>query len=239
MGNEILRMEHITKVYPNGVMANKDVNLSVKEGEIHALMGENGAGKSTLMKILFGDEEATEGKVWYKGEELKVKNASDAIKKGIGMVYQHFMLVDSLRVYENVVLGMEPKKGILTDSKEAIRLVQETADKYNLKVDPMAVVGDISVGQKQKVEILKVLLRGAKLLILDEPTAVLTPQETQELFEQLLMLKKNGHTIIFISHKIREVMQMCPESKQVLCADGHSLCCQKRICTNGSGCLLQ
>ena len=209
MGNEILRMEHITKVYPNGVMANKDVNLSVKEGEIHALMGENGAGKSTLMKILFGDEEATEGKVWYKGEELKVKNASDAIKKGIGMVHQHFMLVDSLRVYENVVLGMEPKKGILTDSKEAIRLVQETADKYNLKVDPMAVVGDISVGQKQKVEILKVLLRGAKLLILDEPTAVLTPQETQELFEQLLMLKKNGHTIIFISHKIREVMQIC------------------------------
>ena len=209
MGNEILRMEHITKVYPNGVMANKDVNLSVKEGEIHALMGENGAGKSTLMKILFGDEEATEGKVWYKGEELKVKNASDAIKKGIGMVHQHFMLVDSLRVYENVVLGMEPKKGIMTDSKEAIRLVQETADKYNLKVDPMAVVGDISVGQKQKVEILKVLLRGAKLLILDEPTAVLTPQETQELFEQLLMLKKNGHTIIFISHKIREVMQIC------------------------------
>ena len=209
MGNEILRMEHITKVYPNGVMANKDVNLSVKEGEIHALMGENGAGKSTLMKILFGDEEATEGKVWYKGEELKVKNASDAIKKGIGMVHQHFMLVDSLRVYENVVLGMEPKKGIMTDSKEAIRLVQETADKYNLKVDPMAVVGDISVGQKQKVEILKVLLRGEKLLILDEPTAVLTPQETQELFEQLLMLKKNGHTIIFISHKIREVMQIC------------------------------
>lgn len=209
MGNEILRMEHITKIYPNGVMANKDVNLKVEEGEIHALMGENGAGKSTLMKILFGDEEATEGQIFFRGKELKPKNASDTIKLGIGMVHQHFMLVDSLRVYENVVLGMEPKKGIMTDAKEAIRMVKETAEKYNLKVDPMAVVGDISVGQKQKVEILKVLLRGAKLLILDEPTAVLTPQETQELFEQLLMLKENGHTIIFISHKIREVMQIC------------------------------
>lgn len=209
MGKEILKMENITKIYPNGVMANKNVNLSVQEGEIHALMGENGAGKSTLMKILFGDEEATEGKIIYHGEELKPKSASDTIKAGIGMVHQHFMLVDSLRVYENVVLGMEPKKGVMLDSKEAIRMVKETAEKYNLKVDPMAVVGNISVGQKQKVEILKVLLRGAKLLILDEPTAVLTPQETQELFEQLLMLKKNGHTIIFISHKIREVMQIC------------------------------
>lgn len=209
MGNEILKMENITKIYPNGVMANKNVNLSVREGEIHALMGENGAGKSTLMKILFGDEEATEGRIVYRGEELRSKSAADTIKAGIGMVHQHFMLVDSLRVYENVVLGMEPKKGAMMDSKEAIRMVTETAEKYNLKVDPMAVVSDISVGQKQKVEILKVLLRGAKLLILDEPTAVLTPQETQELFEQLMMLKKNGHTIIFISHKIREVMQIC------------------------------
>ena len=209
MANEILRMENITKIYPNGVMANKDVNLSVQEGEIHALMGENGAGKSTLMKILFGDEEKTEGKIIYRGEELKSSNAYDTIKAGIGMVHQHFMLVDSLRVYENVILGMEPKKGVMIDSKKAIKLVKETAEKYNLKVDPLAVVGNISVGQKQKVEILKVLLRGAKLLILDEPTAVLTPQETQELFEQLLMLKKNGHTIIFISHKINEVMQIC------------------------------
>ena len=180
MDRELLKMEHITKIYPNGVIANKDVNLTVKEGEIHALMGENGAGKSTLMKILFGDEEKTEGTIYYQGKELKAAGSADAIRLGIGMVHQHFMLVNSLRVYENVILGMEPKKGALIDREKAIELVRETAKKYNLNVDPMAVVGDISVGLKQKVEILKVLLRGAKLLILDEPTAVLTPQETQE-----------------------------------------------------------
>ena len=209
MGKEILKMEHITKIYPNGVMANRDVSFSVREGEIHALMGENGAGKSTLMKILFGDEDATEGDIIFEGNKIQPKSAADTIRLGIGMVHQHFMLVDSLRVYENVILGMEPKNGIMIDKEKAIRAVEETAKKYNLKIDPMAVVGELSVSQKQKVEILKVLLRGAKLLILDEPTAVLTPQETDELFEQLLLLKKNDHTIIFISHKIREVMQIC------------------------------
>ena len=209
MGKEILKMEHITKIYPNGVMANRDVSFSVREGEIHALMGENGAGKSTLMKILFGDEDATEGDIIFEGNKIQPKSAADTIRLGIGMVHQHFMLVDSLRVYENVILGMEPKNGIMIDKEKAIRAVEETAKKYNLKIDPMAVVGDLSVSQKQKDEILKVLLRGAKLLILDEPTAVLTPQETDELFEQLLLLKKNDHTIIFISHKIREVMQIC------------------------------
>lgn len=209
MDNEILRMEHITKIYSNGTIANHDVNFVVREGEIHALMGENGAGKSTLMKILFGDEEKTEGKVFFRGKEVNPRNASEMIQRGVGMVHQHFMLVNSLRVYENVILGMEPVRHILIDKEEAIRLVNETAEKYNLNVDPMAIVGDLSVGLKQKVEILKVLLRGAKLLILDEPTAVLTPQETQELFEQLMLLKKSGHTIIFISHKIKEVMQIC------------------------------
>ena len=219
MGKEILKMEHITKIYPNGVMANKDVSFSVREGEIHALMGENGAGKSTLMKILFGDEDATEGDIIFEGNKIQPKSAADTIRLGIGMVHQHFMLVDSLRVYENVILGMEPKNGIMIDKEKAIRAVEETAKKYNLKIDPMAVVGELSVSQKQKVEILKVLLRGAKLLILDEPTAVLTPQETDELFEQLLLLKKNDHTIIFISHKIREVMQIC-DNITVLRADG-------------------
>lgn len=209
MDNEILRMEHITKIYSNGTIANHDVNFIVREGEIHALMGENGAGKSTLMKILFGDEEKTEGRVFFRGKEVNPRNASEMIQRGVGMVHQHFMLVNSLRVYENVILGMEPVRHILIDKEEAIRLVNETAEKYNLNVDPMAIVGDLSVGLKQKVEILKVLLRGAKLLILDEPTAVLTPQETQELFEQLMLLKKSGHTIIFISHKIKEVMQIC------------------------------
>ncbi|MCD8082964.1 MAG: ABC transporter ATP-binding protein, partial [Clostridiales bacterium] len=169
----------------------------------------NGAGKSTLMKILFGDEARTEGTILFEGREIHPNSASDTIKLGIGMVHQHFMLVNSLKVYENVILGMEPKKGALIDRSQAVKLVEDTAKRYNLNVDPSAVVGDLSVGLKQKVEILKVLARGAKLLILDEPTAVLTPQETQELFEQLLLLKKNGHTIIFISHKIREVMQIC------------------------------
>ena len=209
MGNEILRMEQITKIYPNGVMANKEVNLFVNAGEIHALMGENGAGKSTLMKILFGIEPKDSGKIYFEGKEVNSQSAAETIQLGIGMVHQHFMLVESLRVYENVILGMEPKKGIFTDKESAIQLVKDMAKKYNLNVDPMARVSDLSVGVKQKVEILKVLVRGAKLLILDEPTAVLTPQETKELFEQLMLLKQNGHTIIFISHKIKEVRQIC------------------------------
>ncbi len=191
MDNEILRMENITKIYPNGVMANKEVNLFVNAGEIHALMGENGAGKSTLMKILFGIEQKDSGKIYFEGKEINTQNAAQTIQLGIGMVHQHFMLVESLRVYENVILGIEPKKGLFTDKESAIQLVKDMAQKYNLNVDPMARVCDISVGVKQKVEILKVLVRGAKLLILDEPTAVLTPQETKELFEQLLLLKQN------------------------------------------------
>ena len=209
MENEILRMEQITKIYPNGVMANKEVNLFVKSGEIHALMGENGAGKSTLMKILFGIEPKDSGKIYFEGKEIHSHSAAETIRLGIGMVHQHFMLVESLKVYENVILGMEPKKGLFINKESAIQLVKDMAKKYNLNVDPMARVCDLSVGVKQKVEILKVLVRGAKLLILDEPTAVLTPQETKELFEQLLLLKQNGHTIIFISHKIKEVKQIC------------------------------
>lgn len=209
MEKEILKMNQITKIYGNGVIANKDVSLTVNRGEIHALMGENGAGKSTLMKILFGFEDKNEGEIIFDGQHLDGKKPAEIIEAGIGMVHQHFMLVESLRVYENVILGMEPKKGLSTDKQKAIELVRELSEKYNLKVDPMAKVSDISVGLKQKVELIKVLARNAKLLILDEPTAVLTPQETDELFEQLLLLKKNGHTIIFISHKIREVKQIC------------------------------
>ena len=209
MAQDILKMEGITKIYPNGVMANKDVNFSVRAGEIHALMGENGAGKSTLMKILFGLEGYDGGSIFYQGEKLEKAGSAEMIGLGIGMVHQHFMLVDSLRVFENVILGMEPGKGPVIDAATAISQVSEIGKKYNLQVDPMAKVGNLSVGLKQKVELLKVLIRGAKLLILDEPTAVLTPQETDELFEQLLLLKKSNHTIIFISHKIREVMRIC------------------------------
>lgn len=209
MEKEILKMNRITKIYGNGVIANKDVSLTVNRGEIHALMGENGAGKSTLMKILFGFEEKDSGEILFDGQKLDGKKPAEIIECGIGMVHQHFMLVESLRVYENVILGMEPKKGLSTDKEAAIKMVKELSEKYNLSVDPMAKVSDISVGLKQKVELIKVLARNARLLILDEPTAVLTPQETEELFEQLLLLKKNGHTIIFISHKIKEVKQIC------------------------------
>ena len=209
MGELILKMENITKIYSNGVMANKEICFSVEKGEIHALMGENGAGKSTLMKILFGIEDYDEGSIEFEGKPMQHVTSDEVIKRGIGMVHQHFMLVDSLRVYENIILGIEPKKGLAIDTSTAVKNVKDLGEKYNLRVDPMARVADISVGLKQKVELIKALMRNAKLLILDEPTAVLTPQETEELFEQLLLLKKSGHTIIFISHKIREVMQIC------------------------------
>lgn len=205
MNQYILEMQDITKVYGNGVLANKDIQFSLKEGEIHALVGENGAGKSTLMKILFGMEKPTYGKLLLNGKEVQFSSSKDAIASGIGMVHQHFMLVESFTVAQNIMLGIEPKKGLFVDEKEAVKYTQALGEKYNLKVDPKAKVSDISVGMKQKIEILKALARGAKILILDEPTAVLTPQETELLFEELKNLKKQGHTIVFISHKIREV----------------------------------
>lgn len=209
MADEILLMKNITKVYPNGVVANKDVNFSVKSGEIHALMGENGAGKSTLMKMLFGLETPEEGEIFIKGQAINIDSPTTAIKNGIGMVHQHFMLVPSLTVAENMVLGIEPIKKGFIDFKKAVSITSEISKKYNLTVDPKAKVEDLPVGMKQKVEILKALLRGAEILILDEPTAVLTPQETKELFVELNTLKENGHTIIFISHKLKEIKQIC------------------------------
>lgn len=209
MAKELLRMEGITKIYPNGFMANKDVTLSVDEGEIHALIGENGAGKTTLMKILFGLESHQEGKIYINGEEAHIANPLDAIAKGVGMVHQHFMQVSNLTVAENIVLGMEPGKGPIFDKKEAIRITQEAVDRFNLNVEPDKLIRDLSVGQKQKVELLKSLVRGVKVLILDEPTAVLTPQETRELFVQLKQLRDQGYGIIFISHKLDEVMELC------------------------------
>lgn len=206
---EIVKMENILKVYPNGIVANKSVNFSIVEGEIHALVGENGAGKSTLMKILFGIEQFTDGKILLNGQEVKFNNPQEAIKHGIGMVHQHFMLVPSLTVAENVVLGDEPKKpGGILDINRAIKETKDIADKYHFDIDPKMKVEDCSVGTKQKIEILKALFHGAKVLILDEPTAVLTPQETTELFKELMLLKEKGHTIIFISHKLNEVKEI-------------------------------
>ena len=206
---ELLTMKGITKVYPNGIVANKNVDFSINKGEIHALMGENGAGKSTLMKILFGMEQPEEGSIYLNGEKITITSASAAIKYGIGMVHQHFMLVPSLTVAENVVLGIEPKKRGFIDFEKAVEMTEELSKKYNLKVDAKAKVKDLPVGTKQKVEILKALIRGADILILDEPTAVLTPQETEELFKELVSFKEKGHTIIFISHKLNEIKQIC------------------------------
>lgn len=210
MSNDVLlKMSGITKVYPNGVVANQLVDFSAKKGEIHALMGENGAGKSTLMKVLFGAEQPDSGEIYLGGEKVSIDSPLEAIKLGIGMVHQHFMLVDKLTVMENIILGMEPKKGFFIDNEEARRQVQEVSDKYNFNLNPDEKIMHLNVSQKQKVEILKVLIRGANILIMDEPTAVLTPQETQELFIQLNELKKSGHTIIFISHKLKEITQIC------------------------------
>lgn len=205
----VVQIKGITKVYPNGIAANQGVDFNVKRGEIHALMGENGAGKSTLMKMLFGLEQPTEGEIYVNGEKVSLTSPTVAISKGIGMVHQHFMLVPNLTVAENMVLGMEPKhKGMFMDYKKAVEITEEYAKKYNLHVDPNAKVRDIPVGMKQKVEILKALVRGAKILILDEPTAVLTTQETEELFKELIHLKEQGYTMIFISHKLHEIKQI-------------------------------
>ncbi len=225
---EVMRMQNITKIYPNGFIANKDVTFAVGENEIHALVGENGAGKTTLMKILFGMEAPQEGKIFINGKEEKLSNPLDAIAKGIGMVHQHFMLVPSLSVAENVTLGAEPMKNGLFDFAAAVKATQEIADKYNFNVDAVSKVRDLSVGQMQKVEILKALYKGAKLLILDEPTAVLTPQETEELFEQLFKLRDNGVSIIFISHKLEEVMRIC--SKVTILRHGR---CMGSLSTDG------
>jgi len=204
----ILQMQQITKIYGNGIVANKDVDFNLKQGEIHALVGENGAGKSTLMKILFGMEKPSAGKILLSGKELNMNSSNDAIANGIGMVHQHFMLVETFTVAENITLGNEPKKGLFVNTAKAVKFTKELSEKYNLPIDPNAIVKDLPVGMRQKIEILKALARGARILILDEPTAVLTPQETDQLFIELLNLKNQGYTIVFISHKIREVKKI-------------------------------
>lgn len=210
MSEEMLSMRNIVKIYPNGFMANKGIDFSVRKGEIHALLGENGAGKTTLMNILFGLETHEEGEIFINGEKVEIHNPLEAIQNGIGMVHQHFKLVPSLTIAENVVLGMEPKHKLgMFNLKEAARITSETAQKYNMNINPYATIESVSVGVKQQVEIIKILVRGAKILVLDEPTAVLTPQETQQLFKELKNLRDEGNTIIFISHKLNEVVEIC------------------------------
>lgn len=207
--SELLCMKGIAKRYGNGVLANEDASFSLREGEIHAIAGENGAGKSTLMKILFGAEQPTEGSIELNGKPVRITSPKVATSLGIGMVYQHFMLVDELPVYLNVFLGVEKRKGLLLDKQAMINETRALCEKYDMPVDPLALCGDLPVGLRQKVEILKVLARGAKIIILDEPTAVLTPQETEQLFKQLRILRDANHTIVIITHKLKEMKALC------------------------------
>jgi simple sugar transport system ATP-binding protein len=204
----ILEMRNITKVYPNGVLANASVSFEVLPGEIHALVGENGAGKTTLMKVLFGLEKPDEGEILIRGQKARVSSPNDAIRHGVGMVHQHFMLAPSLTVAENVVLGVEPNVGLRFNRRKAEETTEDLGRKYGLWVDVKARAQDIPVGMKQRVEILKALMRGSEILVLDEPTSVLTPQETRELFLALRALRETGKTIVFISHKLREVKEL-------------------------------
>lgn len=204
----LVEMSQIVKVYPNGVVANEGVDFSVEPGEIHALVGENGAGKTTLMKILYGMEQPTAGEIRLNGQPVHFRSSHDAIAAGIGMVHQNFMLVPSFSAAENIVLGQEPTRGGLLNREAALRITDELSRRYGLHVEGEAIVDAINVGMRQRVEILKTLFRGAQILILDEPTAVLTPQETQELFQAVRMLVKQGKTVIFITHKLREVKEI-------------------------------
>ena len=203
----ILEMRGIRKAFP-GVVANDNVSFEVRRGEVHALLGENGAGKSTLMNILYGLYRPDGGEIRVNGKPASFSSAREAIQAGIGMVHQHFMLIPVMTVAENIVLGVEPKKGLLLDESGAEQRVREISERFGLAVDPTALVSDITVGQQQRVEILKALYRGADLLILDEPTAVLTPQEAGELFQILKHLQADGKSIIFISHKLNEVLEI-------------------------------
>jgi ABC-type uncharacterized transport system ATPase subunit len=201
----VLEMRDIRKEFP-GVVANDGVSFEIRRGEVHALLGENGAGKSTLMNILYGLYRPDEGEIRLNGKTVSFSSAREAIQAGIGMVHQHFMLIPVMTVAENIVLGVEPRSGFLLDETEAEHRVRELSERFGLTVDPTALVSEITVGQEQRVEILKALYRGADLLILDEPTAVLTPQEASELFEIIRSLQADGKSIIFISHKLNEVL---------------------------------
>lgn len=210
MGNAseyVIEMLHITKEFP-GIRANDDITLQLKKGEIHALLGENGAGKSTLMSVLFGLYQPEEGVIKKDGVEVKINNPNDATALHIGMVHQHFKLIDVFTVLDNIILGAEDTKYGFLSKKEARRKVQELSEKYGLLVDLDAKVEDISVGMQQRTEILKMLYRDNEILIFDEPTAVLTPQEIEELMQIMKNLAKEGKSILFISHKLNEIMEV-------------------------------
>lgn len=207
----VLELRGITKRFP-GVLANDKVDISLREGKILALLGENGAGKTTLMNILYGLYKPDEGSILVRGQEVDIQGPNDAIARGIGMVHQHFMLVPVMTVTENVMLGVEPtKNGIFLDQEKVAARIREISDQYGLEVDPHAYIQDLPVGIQQRVEIIKVLYRSADILILDEPTAVLTPQEVEGLFKIIQSLIDKGKSIIFITHKLKEVMHVADD----------------------------
>ncbi len=205
--NYIVEMLNITKEFP-GIIANDDITLKLKKGEIHALLGENGAGKSTLMSVLFGLYGAEKGEIRKNGEVVKINNPNDANELGIGMVHQHFKLVDVFTVLENIILGIEPNKAGFLEMKEARKKIVELSEKYGLSVDPDSKIEDISVGMQQRVEILKMLYRDNEILIFDEPTAVLTPQEIKEILQIMKGFAEEGKSILFITHKLNEIMEV-------------------------------
>lgn len=215
---ETLEMRGIVKRFP-GVLANDHVNFKVKAGEIHALLGENGAGKSTLMKILYGLYQPDEGQILLNDRPVAIHSPTDSIKLGIGMIHQHFMLVDNLTVAENVALGLQSSKGMRLDLEVVSARIQELAGKYGLQVEPTAIISNLAVGQRQRVEIIKALYRGAALLVLDEPTAVLTPQEVDDLFVIFKQMAADGHALIFISHKLGEIFALT--NRVSVLRDGH------------------
>src|SRR6266536_6486810 len=201
----VLEARNVTKTFP-GVVANKDVSLKLYRGEVLALLGENGAGKTTLMNIVYGLYHQDSGEILVRGEPVRISSPNEAIRRGIGMVHQHFMLVPVFTVAENIMLGAETVKGLSLDIDSVRRRIRELAAQYSLPVDPDAYVKDLSVGQQQRVEIVKALYRKAEILILDEPTAVLTPQEADQLFAVIRTLKSQGTSVIFITHKLKEVL---------------------------------
>lgn len=212
MSDYIVEMRHITKRFP-GIVANDDVTIQIKKGEIYALLGENGAGKSTLMSMLFGMYEPDEGEIYVRGEKAAITSPNHAASLNIGMVHQHFKLVHNYTVAENIVMGMEPIKKVLgfiptVDMKKANQEVEELSKRYGLDINPTDVIEDINVSTRQRVEILKMLYREAEILIFDEPTAVLTPQEIEFLLEIIRQLRENGKTIILITHKLEEIKQV-------------------------------
>lgn len=215
---DTVEMVEIVKRFP-GVLANNHVNFDIRAGEIHALLGENGAGKSTLVRQLYGLYQPDEGKILINGQERRFSSPQDAIQAGIGMIHQHFMLVPSLTVVENVALGLKSSRGVMLDLDRVEKRMMGLCEQYGLKINPRAYVWQLSVGEQQRVEIIKALYRGADFLILDEPTAVLTPQEVNELFKTFLQMAKSGHALIFISHKLHEVLSI--SNRITVLRDGH------------------